>query len=118
MSVSRQTIADILNIHEDEVRCENCVYGRQWISNMFKCSFWDDITIRLPSDAFCTFFRRDENGLIARRMEEVVRCRDCVNRKDREDDVYCSYSGHWVLLDGFCSEGERKDQEDGVNDSI
>ncbi len=60
-------------------------------------------------------FEEDENGLIARRMEEVVRCRDCMNM---EDDIFCSRIGHQVLLDGFCSNWERKDQEDGVNDSI
>ena len=52
-------------------------------------------------------FEEDENGLCARRMEEVVRCRDCVNR---EDDVYCSHSGHQVLLDGFCDKGERAEE--------
>lgn len=51
----------------------------------------------------------DENGLIYRRMEEVVRCRDCVNRGD---DSYCSHSGHQVLPNGFCSKWKRKDRED------
>lgn len=54
-------------------------------------------------------FEEDENGVFARRMEEVVRCRDCVNR---EDDVYCSHSGHQVLLDGFCSGGEKKEEDE------
>ena len=54
-------------------------------------------------------FEEDENGLIARRMEEVVRCRDCVNRGD---DSYCSHIGHFVLPNGFCSKWEREDLED------
>ena len=54
-------------------------------------------------------FEEDENGVFARRMEEVVRCQDCVNRGD---DSYCSHSGHQVLPDGFCSKWERKDLED------
>ena len=54
-------------------------------------------------------FEEDENGLIARRMEEVVRCRDCMNR---EDDIYCSHSGHQVLLDGFCDRGERAEESE------
>ncbi len=60
MSVSRQTIAEILNIPEDEVKCKNCVYIKQWLHAMYTCSFWGS-TAYVPSDAFCTFFSRKED---------------------------------------------------------
>lgn len=60
MSVSHNTIADILNIPEDEVRCENCVYRKRWLYAMYTCSFWGD-TAFVPHDAFCAFFRRKKD---------------------------------------------------------
>ena len=42
-------------------------------------------------------------------VEEVVRCKDCINWKDSFPWTTCSFlDGHWEE-DMYCSYGERKD---------
>ena len=60
MSISRNTIADILGIAEDEVKCENCTYKKRWINDAYMCSLWAMFRGFVPDD-FCAFFRRKED---------------------------------------------------------
>ena len=60
MSVSRDVIADALNIPEQDVMCENCAHADRWINDAFMCKFWSEFRGFLPKDAFCSFFQRGE----------------------------------------------------------
>ena len=59
MSASRDVIADVHGIPEDEVKCKNCQYAENFINDMYICKFWGDQGTR--ADAFCSLFRK-ENG--------------------------------------------------------
>ena len=56
MSVSRDVIADALNIPESEVRCKSCKFAENFINDMYICKAWGDQWTR--SDDFCSFFQR------------------------------------------------------------
>jgi len=55
MSVSRDVIADVIGVPEDNVRCDNCDYSRRFVGNMHLCNFWNDQWTK--PDAFCSFFK-------------------------------------------------------------
>lgn len=54
MSVKRDVIANILNIPEEQVRCENCSHSKKFVCNAYVCDMWD---VRILSfNDFCSFF--------------------------------------------------------------
>lgn len=42
-------------------------------------------------------------------VEEVVRCKDCWHRIIDSNDDWCECTGCDINPDGFCEEGERRD---------
>ena len=42
----------------------------------------------------------------------VVRCKDCTYYKESYEGVFCSSTGAGMPEDGYCSDGERKDEDD------
>jgi hypothetical protein len=41
---------------------------------------------------------------------EVVRCKDCINKRKQRNVVYCNRHGGEIFDDDYCSYGERKEQ--------
>ena len=58
MSVSRDIIANALEIPEERVRCDNCAGADRWINEAYICKAWGDQMTY--ADAFCTFFVEKE----------------------------------------------------------
>ena len=61
MSISRDAVAEICNVDEEKVRCDNCIYcGEERITTVI-CNCW-----KMPArrDSFCSFFfvKGDEDG--------------------------------------------------------
>ncbi len=54
MSVKRDVIADVLNIPEEQVRCENCVYAQKCVGDAYVCDFWD--VGFMDNTSYCSFF--------------------------------------------------------------
>lgn len=55
MSVSRDVIANALEVPEAIVRCSACVYSEKFINKMLTCRFWDQVTM---GDNFCSFWNK------------------------------------------------------------
>lgn len=43
---------------------------------------------------------------------EVVRCKDCRHWITESNDDWCEYTGCDINLDGFCEDGERRDDDE------
>lgn len=39
---------------------------------------------------------------------EVVRCKNCCNSRDCDDEVFCEMLGAYLSKDDFCSRGEER----------
>lgn len=69
--------------------------------------------MKLPS-GWIIFLRSNPKGTeVEMESKELVLCKDCkhINQKSQKDAwMLCSYND-WVLSDGYCSWGERKDNE-------
>ena len=60
MSANRETIAKVLDIPVDQVKCANCIGHNEFINGMFYCDVWD---LYIMEDMFCSFFAKEvEDG--------------------------------------------------------
>ena len=60
MSIPRTTIAYILAIPEERVRCENCICADKWINDAYICKAWgNQVTY---ADKYCSLFAEKEEN--------------------------------------------------------
>ena len=52
MSVSRETIAEVLGVNKNEIYCKNCVYFKPWYIHPI-CKAWD---LDTRANDFCSFW--------------------------------------------------------------
>ena len=57
MSANRETIAKVLDIPAEQIKCANCARHSEFINNMLWCDRWDLDTY---VDEFCSFFEKGE----------------------------------------------------------
>ena len=66
MSVSRDVIANVNDVHIDYVKCENCYhYKGAIVGNVINCSFWKNNDFSISKNDFCSFWadmRGNDNG--------------------------------------------------------
>lgn len=56
MSANRETIAKVLDIPADQVKCANCAWHSEFINYMLWCVGWNAHT---QADWFCSFFEKE-----------------------------------------------------------
>lgn len=59
MSVDRDTLAKVLDISTDQVKCANCARHSEFINDVLWCDGWN-ATAR--ADEFCSFYERESEG--------------------------------------------------------
>ena len=60
MSISREAMAEVLDIPAERIRCENCVCAEKWVNDAYICKEWSD---RLTyADRYCSLFTEREEG--------------------------------------------------------
>ena len=60
MSVSRETMSEILDIPAERIRCDRCVCADKWIHDAYICKGWgDQVTY---ADQYCSLFAEKEEG--------------------------------------------------------
>lgn len=57
MSVDRKTLAEVVGISTDQVKCANCARHSKFINDMLWCDDWN---IRTRANNFCSFFVKKE----------------------------------------------------------
>ena len=58
MSVSRETMSEILDIPADRIRCDRCVCADRWINDALICKGWgNQVTY---ADRYCSLFAERE----------------------------------------------------------
>lgn len=53
MSANRETIAKVLDIPAEQIKCANCTGHNEFINGMFYCDVWD---LYIMENMFCSFF--------------------------------------------------------------
>lgn len=84
--------------------CNDCIHSRVCVilacPDAFENTKWD----KEPCDHF-----KSQADVV-----EVVRCKECkhatTDRMCDTDEILCSWSGRYNDADGFCNDGERKEQ--------
>ena len=59
MSVSREVLASVCEVPEEEVRCATCRHRVLFINDAYHCKLWKTNTILREND-FCSFWDKDE----------------------------------------------------------
>lgn len=56
MSANRETIAKVLDIPAEQIKCANCARHSEFINKMLWCDWWES---RTWADEFCSFFEKE-----------------------------------------------------------
>lgn len=60
MSANRETIAKVLDIPAEQIKCANCARHSKFINGMLWCDGWN---VSARADEFCSFFEKEaEDG--------------------------------------------------------
>ena len=60
MSISREAMAEVLDIPAERIRCENCICADKWVNGAYICKGWgNQLTF---ADRYCTLFAEKEEG--------------------------------------------------------
>ena len=58
MSVSRETMSEVLDIPAERIRCDRCVCAERWINDALICKGWgEQVTY---ADRYCSLFAERE----------------------------------------------------------
>ena len=57
MSANRETIAKVLDIPAEQVKCANCTGHNEFINDLLWCDEWN---VSARADEFCSFFEKGE----------------------------------------------------------
>ena len=77
-----------------------------------RCKLFNKLaTAQTLADAFAVI-----QGMEPEDAEYVVRCRNCIHLRTRQNEPYCSQSVTFVNEDDFCAWGEEKGDQNGKAD--
>lgn len=61
MSASRDVLARVCKVPEEEVRCVTCIHSVPFINDAYLCKLWNTNTI-LGANDFCSFWENGGDG--------------------------------------------------------